>query len=250
MITLALDTSGTVGSVAVARSDDDGAAEVVASVTIERGMRHGVELFPALERALEQAGVGARELDLVAVGIGPGSYTGLRVGITAARALAYACGAELLGVPTCDALADSLTPGDRPLAVVIDARVRAVYLAIYEPVQAEGRWERRDGPTLLPPVGAADRVPAGALVVGDGPDAHDDAFRRFSRATAPHASPAAHVARLALLRHRDGERGRIDDVVPLYLRRSSAELRHEERANSVGSSADADDAGALGEETT
>lgn len=228
MITLALDTSGIVGSVAVARSGDDGVSEVVASITIDRGMRHGVELFPALERALRAAGVGARDVDLVAVGIGPGSYTGLRVGITAARALAYACDAELLGVPTCDALADSLPPGDRPLAVVIDARIRAVYLAIYDPLRGEGRWERRDGPTLLPPDGAADRVPDDALLVGDGPEAHDDAFRRFGHAATPDGSPAAHVARLALLRHLHGERGRIDEVVPLYLRRSSAELRHDE----------------------
>lgn len=234
MIALALDTSGPVGSVAVARTDGDAPPQVVASVTIEQGMRHGVELFPALERALTAAGVSARDVDLVAVGTGPGSYTGLRVGVTAARALAYACGADLVGVPSCDALADACPPGARPVAVVVDARVRAVYLAVYEPVGGEDRWARRDGPELLEPGGAAHRLPPDALLVGDGPAAHADAFRGFARVDGPAATPAAHVARLGILRHRGGERTPIDAVVPLYLRKSSAERRHDDAAPAGG----------------
>ena len=91
-ITLALDTSGPVGSVAVLRHSDAGhgapSHAVLSRETIGEGMRHGVDLFPAMERALKGASLSPRDVGLVAVGTGPGSYTGLRVGITAARAFA------------------------------------------------------------------------------------------------------------------------------------------------------------------
>src|SRR5437870_3603686 len=104
MIALALDTSGERASVALVR-DDAAGREVLGAEVLAAGMRHGVELFPALQRLLRGAAVLPRDVGLVAVGTGPGSYTGLRVGITAARAFAYAAGAELFGVPSCDAWA-------------------------------------------------------------------------------------------------------------------------------------------------
>ncbi len=232
MIALALDTSGPVGSVAVLGGADD-APQVLATRTIGDGMRHGVDLFPAIEEALRDAGVAAREIELVAVGIGPGSYTGLRVGVTAARAIAYAAGAELLGVPSCDALAAAAgddAAGGATLAVVVDARVRAVYVALYRACTGPDgpRWERADGPELLPPGEAAARIPAGALVVGDGPGAHADAFAHLRRAERPQNAGAADIARLALARRARGEREAIDAVEPLYLRRTEAERRLDE----------------------
>jgi len=250
MIALALDTSGPVGSVAVL-VDDEGAASansggvgnglrVLARRTIGHGMRHGVELFPAIEAALAEASRAAREIDVVAVGTGPGSYTGLRVGVTAARALAYAAGAELIGVPSCDALAES-TPiwaeaqstasSSAPtsharnaiLAVVVDARVRAVYVALYRAV--EGVWTRDADPEILPPAEAAIRIPAGAFVIGDGPDAHADAFAAFRRVDESNDVGAPSVARLALALRARGERQKIDAVTPLYLRKTEAERK-------------------------
>src|SRR5262249_58439682 len=138
-IALAMDTSGDVASVALVRYEEGG-RDVLGAETLSTGMRHGVDLFPALERLLRGASVAARDVGLVAVGTGPGSYTGLRVGVTAARAFAYAAGAELLGVPSCDAWAAAAPLDARPLAVVLDARIRAVYLAQYE--AARGTWTR------------------------------------------------------------------------------------------------------------
>jgi tRNA threonylcarbamoyladenosine biosynthesis protein TsaB len=242
MIALALDTSGPIGSVAVVRGDE-GTLSVLAKRTIGQGMRHGVELFPAIEAALKEAGRTAREIDLVAVGTGPGSYTGLRVGLTAARALAYASGAELIGVPSCDALAEAIpiripllgaaadgeaeaakTDGSgETLAVVIDARVRAVYVALYQ--AAPGGWERVGAPEILPPAEAAGRIPSNALVVGDGPAAHADSFATFRRAEEPHSVGAPSIARLALALRARGEVQMIDAVTPLYLRKTEAERK-------------------------
>jgi len=237
MIAVALDTSGPIGSVAVVGDVDTGAVQVLAKRTIGHGMRHGVELFPAIEAALAEAGRSAREIDVVAVGTGPGSYTGLRVGVTAARALAYAAGAELIGVPSCDALAEATPFGsdtrrgadaadegaDEILAVVVDARVRAVYIALYR--AAAGGWERVAAPEILPPAEAAGRIPAGALVIGDGPDAHAESFAAFRRADEPRNVGAPSIARLALALRARGERQKIDAVKPLYLRQTEAERK-------------------------
>jgi tRNA threonylcarbamoyladenosine biosynthesis protein TsaB len=224
MIALALDTSGPIGSVAVVGDDAPG-TRVLASRTVGEGMRRGVELFPSIEAALAEAGITARDVDVVAVGTGPGSYTGLRVGVTAARALAYATGADLIGVPSCDALAAAAPREEGTLAVVVDARVRAVYVAVYHADEAD--WARADGPEILPPAEAAGRIPADALVVGDALDAHGEHFARFRSAPSPRNAGAPEIARLALAARARGERSSIDDVVPLYLRKTEAERKLE-----------------------
>jgi len=228
MITLALDTSGGEATVALLR-DAPGGRELLGTEVLSTGMRHGVDLFPALERLLRGAAVLPRDVGLVAVGTGPGSYTGLRVGITAARAFAYAAGAQLLGVPSCDAWAAATPLDARPLAVVLDARIKAVYLAVYE--AAGGSWTRRDGPELLEPAAAAARIPAAAVVVGDGVAPYAEAFAGRSAAAAPSRAEASHVGRLALGRLARGERDAIDAVVPLYLRKTEAELKREGRSD-------------------
>lgn len=229
MIALALDTSGPVGSVAVLRRDD-GHDEILARETVGEGMRHGVDLFPAMERALRGAAVSPRHVDLVAVGTGPGSYTGLRVGITAARAFAYAAGAKLLGIPSVDAWAAATPPAlhdDRFLVVLLDAHVKAVYFAVY---RNDGRaWVRHDGPELMSPDEAAKRIPPRARVIGDGVVPYATAFCGLDAETLPGHADAVDVARLAIARDGLGERDAIEKVVPLYLRKTEAELKHEAR---------------------
>jgi len=226
MIALAMDTSGDVATVALVRHEKD-RRDVLGAEVLATGMRHGVDLFPALERLLRGAAVSPRDVGVVAVGTGPGSYTGLRVGITAARAFAYASGAELYGVPSCDAWAAATPIDARPLAVVLDARIKAVYLATYEAVA--GVWTRRDGPELLEPAVAAARAPADALLVGDGVAPYADAFGGRAAAAAPTRAEASHVARIALARLARGEHDPIETVVPLYLRRTEAEIKLEGR---------------------
>jgi tRNA threonylcarbamoyladenosine biosynthesis protein TsaB len=216
--------------------DDAPGTRVLAVRTIGEGMRRGVELFPAIEAALAAAQVSAREIDVVAVGIGPGSYTGLRVGVTAARALAYATGAELIGVPSCDALAEAAPRDEGTLAVVVDARVRAVYVAVYNAVDG-GPWERSDGPEILPPDEAAGRIPDGALVVGDALDAHGAVFDRFRRAAEPRHAGAPEIARLAMAARARGEHQTIDAVVPLYLRKTEAERKLDARERAAAENA-------------
>ncbi|MCG3135301.1 MAG: hypothetical protein HMLKMBBP_02871 [Planctomycetes bacterium] len=221
MIALAFDTSGAVGTVAVLRADGPGAPQsVLAEETIGAGMRRGVDLFPAMERALRRARVSPREIDVVAVGTGPGSYTGLRVGVTAARAFAYACGAALLGVPSCDAWADGAdgsAPGEDRLAVVLDSQAGPVYFALFERRGADEPWVRTEGPEILAAADAAARIPQGTRLVGDGPAANPGVFAAPRQGSPDHAG-AVHIARRAVARALRGERDAIESVTPLYLR--------------------------------
>ncbi len=224
MIALALDTSGAEAGVAVVRLEGD-VVRVCSHALISAGMRHGVELFPTIERALRDAGVRPLDVRVVAVGTGPGSYTGLRVGITAARAYAYAAGSDLIGVPSCDAWAAAVPVEERPLAIVLDAHVRSVYLAVFENLR--GAWVRVDGPVLIEPAAAAARTPAGAVLAGDGAVPYAAFFPGHEVLAAPSRADAREIAAIALRRHARGERDPIESVVPLYLRKTDAEIRQE-----------------------
>lgn len=229
-LVLALDTSGDRADVAVLR-EDGGSVVALATERVTDGMRHGVELFPAIERAFATAGHPARELDLVAVGTGPGSFTGLRIGVTAARALAYATGAELLGVPSCDAVARCVAEDETHVAYVADSRAGRVYLALYERA-ADGDLRRVSGPEALAAEVARSRLPDDVLVVGDGVDAYPHVFRDLRRALDVGTPEALDVGRIALARASRGERERIDSVVPLYLSRTAAERNLDRTKNS------------------
>ncbi len=138
MLILALDTSGRTCGVAVAA---DGVPLVE---YVEAPKSHSARLVPLVAQALAAAGVGRRDLDAVAVTVGPGSYTGLRIGIATARTLAFALGLPLAGVSTLEALAFAAGPRPGLLCPVLDARRRRVYAALY-------RWRRGELEAVAPP---------------------------------------------------------------------------------------------------
>ncbi len=124
---LAIDTSG--ASLGVALVCGEVAA---ATFTLNAGYYHAEKLMPAVAELTAAAGIEARELDLVAVTSGPGSFTGLRVGTTSARALAWALAIPLVPVPTLDALAYGARLHRGTVCAVLDARRDAVFAAIYQ----------------------------------------------------------------------------------------------------------------------
>lgn len=127
MNVLALDTSSDVGTVAVV-SEGFLRAEIAA----EGRARHGEQLLIHVERALEAAGLGLGDVGLLAVGVGPGSFTGLRVGLAAAKGLALAEGLPLVGVSSMRALARGLgVGGDAVAAPVVDAHRGEVFVGAF-----------------------------------------------------------------------------------------------------------------------
>lgn len=170
-VLVALDTSSPVVTVAVAA--DDG--RVLASSSVDGGLRHGELLAPAIRAALAEAGVRPAELTRIAVGTGPGPFTGLRVGLVTARTMAELLGIEVVGVCSLDVLARAAGV-DGPVAVATDARRKEVYWAVYEARDGTGPTGRRrriEGPSVDKPAAVAS-VLAGLPLIGRGASLYAD----------------------------------------------------------------------------
>src|SRR4051812_42179034 len=165
-------------------------------------MRHGEMLAPGIAAVLEQAGAISQDVTAVAVGVGPGPFTGLRVGLVTARTMGLALGIPVYGVCSLDVLAaEAVDHGLEDFVVATDARRKEVYLATY----ADGR--RVSGPEVVRPADAA----TDALVVGRGAVLYPEAF--------PQACPPEHPSAAVLCDVVVSERFDLLDPDPLYLRR-------------------------------
>jgi tRNA threonylcarbamoyladenosine biosynthesis protein TsaB len=220
---LAIDTSTELCTVAVL-ADGDLRAELDARVRA----KHGEILFRLVDEALELAALDKHELDLLAVGLGPGSFTGTRVGVATAKGLAVALGRPLVGVVTLRAIAAA---APAPLvAPAVDAHKGEVYVALY--AHGPDGLRERLAPTHAPPDEAvrqlAERAAGAPLALcGSGVRRYPEAFAALDgRSLAPiwDVPRAAVVARLALARH--AARGPDDRAAlePLYVRPSDAKL--------------------------
>ncbi len=215
---LALDTATAACSAALMR---DGALAARRHVAMMRG--HAEALMPMVEEVMAEAGAAYAELDLIATTVGPGTFTGLRVGLAAARGLALAGGLPGVGVTTLEALAhgvDADLRAGRPVAAVLDARRGAVYLQCFDGDLAPL------GPPAAEAPGDAD-FPAGPrVVVGDGAAlvaAALDARRGAVTLESDRLPDAAVVAALAARRF-DPAAPPAAPPGPLYLRGSGARL--------------------------
>jgi tRNA threonylcarbamoyladenosine biosynthesis protein TsaB len=199
VLLLAFDTATPAVTVAL----HDG-TDVLAEYSVVDAMRHGELLAPAITTVLERAGADRSDLTDIAVGVGPGPFTGLRVGLVTARTLGEVLGIPVHGVCTLDVLAAGADV-EGAFVVATDARRKEVYWAAYA-----DRVTRVDGPHVAKP---AD-VEATGVVVGRGGVLHRDCFAQ----TAPPEYPSAGV--LAAL----VARGEVDVLPPdpLYLRRPDA----------------------------
>ena len=193
--------------VAVALHDG---SDVVAELEAERAMKHGEQLAPLVDAVMRQVGVVRQDLTAIGVGVGPGPFTGLRVGLVTARTLAFVLEIPVYGVCTLDVLAvEAVDTGavDRDFVVATDARRKEVYLASYD---ADGT--RLDGPVVDKPAGLATDVP----VVGEGALLYPEAF---PLAVGPQRPSAGWLARVVAQ-----ERAELLDPEPMYLRRPDAEV--------------------------
>jgi tRNA threonylcarbamoyladenosine biosynthesis protein TsaB len=170
-VLLAFDTSS--AAVTVALADPMTGAVVASSATVD-ALRHGELLAPAIADALSAAGCRPGDLTRIAVGVGPGPFTGLRVGLVTARTMADVLGIEVVGVCSLDILArqSSLT---LPVAVATDARRKEIYWALYDGPAADGSRRRLEGPAVDKPADVA-HVLAGLPVVGRGATLYAEAL--------------------------------------------------------------------------
>lgn len=158
MRVLAIDTTGPACSVALA---DFGEGETVFGRIVEPMQRgHAEALMPLMDRLFSEAGVTSHSIEKIAVTVGPGSFTGLRVGVSAARALALALGVPVVGVSVFEAIREGLVPQDAPMAIALDARRDEIYLQVF-PVGMQA-----EDPMVVSLQDAADLIPSGCRVAG------------------------------------------------------------------------------------
>ena len=180
----------------------------------ERPLQHGEQLAPLIDRALRETGLAREDLTAIGVGVGPGPFTGLRVGLVTARTLGYVLEIPVYGACTLDVLAIEAVDtgavgnqGDGEFVVATDARRKEVYLATYD-----GDGERLEGPMVAKPAVVATEAP----VVGEGAVLYPDAFPHAAGPTMPSAGWLARVIA--------EERVGLHDPEPLYLRRPDAAM--------------------------
>jgi tRNA threonylcarbamoyl adenosine modification protein YeaZ len=207
VLLLALDTATPAVTVALR----DG-ARVLACQTEVTGRRHGELLASMIGRVLAAGGAARTDLQAVAVGTGPGPYTGLRAGLVSAKVLASALGVPLVGVCSLDVIAReaAVAAAGSEFVVATDARRREIYWARYEPA---GR--RVAGPAVASP--AEVLVSADTPVAGEGPALYPELA---ACAIPPRYPDAARLAEIAA--ERLAGRGPLEPAEPLYLRRPDA----------------------------
>jgi tRNA threonylcarbamoyladenosine biosynthesis protein TsaB len=211
---------------------------VLALFEVTRGRRHAEILVPAIEAVLARADVAVDELGCIAVDVGPGLFTGMRVGIATARSLAYALRLPTIGIPSLDLLAFPLRHSRRTVVAVIDARRGEVYSARYRAVP--GGVQRLTEPSVGTAEDLAAEIEARAedvLFVGDGALRYRDVLGRVRRSELadpwlahPSAAPLVQLAHARALRE---EWVNHWDLEPLYLRRPDAEINWTTREGSA-----------------
>jgi tRNA threonylcarbamoyladenosine biosynthesis protein TsaB len=227
---LGIDTS--TRRVGVALGSDAGVlASVEIGGTASSGPpRHAEQLAPAIEFVCRESGVGLAAVSAIAVGIGPGMFTGLRVGVTTAKALGLALDIPLIAIPSLDLIAYPLRHSDASLVVpMIDARRREIYAALYRPVP--GGVQRVSEYLLVTPDDLGAELSArgeDAILCGDGAlrfraDFDDHDLCTF--AGVGHSSPdLSALLELAAARFAREQFEPASAVAPMYLRKSDAEL--------------------------
>ncbi|PIE73943.1 MAG: tRNA (adenosine(37)-N6)-threonylcarbamoyltransferase complex dimerization subunit type 1 TsaB [Deltaproteobacteria bacterium] len=224
---LAFDTATTVTSVALTLGDRR-CGRVLAGCTFSSQGSHSRKLLGAITSLLQGAGVDWSQIDGIGVCSGPGSFTGLRIGMATAKGLAFASKTTLLGASTLDSLAAGCELSSSPVCAVLDARKKEVYAALYRRDE-DARTIRIGAIGSFSPAGLVQQIEEPTLMVGDGVLAYADFFRRSLAEKMLPVPPLTHQPSAGLLGLLCAEKLLQNqtlgpDAVPLYVRSSDAEL--------------------------
>ncbi len=225
---MALDTSSITATAALLDGD-----KLLGEYTINHTRDHSQKSMLIMEELLKGCRVKPDEIDVFAVSLGPGSFTGLRIGIATMATMAQALDKEVIGVPTLEALAYNLFNIDGLVCPIIDAQRDLVYTALYR--WAEGNMKEIMKQQIInidELIGTLREKSEKIFFVGDALEKFEDDLKeglgwRFStpppKFLIPSASSVAEVAKIKM------EKGIKTDIVPIYMRKSAAEVQHEKR---------------------
>jgi tRNA threonylcarbamoyladenosine biosynthesis protein TsaB len=229
MKVLGIDTSTPCGSVGLIDGD-----QVTAEYFLNVPVTHSERLLGAIELVLREGRCAAAELHGWAISLGPGSFTGLRIGVSTIKGLAFATQKPIAGVSSLDVLASQISPTPYLICPIIDARKREVYTAFYR--YGDGTLPQRQSDyEAIAPEDLVKRIKERTIFVGDGAKAYGNHLRGCLPTLAAFPSEPFHVphgtvvARLGLERLRRGEYLDLALFAPLYIRPSEAEVKWRDR---------------------
>jgi tRNA threonylcarbamoyladenosine biosynthesis protein TsaB len=231
VVILGIETATKTGGVAVVSETG-----ILAAYTLNIDATHSERLMVTVDRVLSDTGKGLADIDGFAVSVGPGSFTGLRIGVATVKGLAFATGKPVAAVPTLRALAWNLPWSRHPVCPLLDARKKEVYAAVYRsdegmpvPVMAERTIALKD---------LAGGISEKTIFSGEGARLFRDEIRLLLgelalfaplSAMVPSAAVVAELGRMMLMA---GEQVEPENLAPIYLRRPEAEVAWERRRRS------------------
>lgn len=226
VLILTIETATGCGSVAITRGTVN-KGRLLAEVTAQPEITHSRRLLGSVDWVMKAATIDWSDLDGIAVSLGPGSFTGLRIGMAAAKGLAFAADIPFLGVQTMDAIALSCPGLDRPLWCVLDARKQEVYAACYLPAPS-GRSCRHSAIEAIRPEQLIQQITESSFVTGSGVDEYVELFSGEQHLRIlPSTLSTPSAARMGFVAAEQLARGEILDPVsaaPFYVRASEAEI--------------------------
>lgn len=231
-VVLAVDTASSCSSIALTQGDVHNGT-LIATLSLNSKVTHSRRLLSGIDWLLKENSIKFADIAGLAVGLGPGSFTGLRIGMATMKGMATAMGKPLLGVSTLDGLALNCS-GDTLVGALLDARKKEVYR----------RWYRQDNDGICRPVGSIEALTPESFVqeiskpcqlVGDGVFVCEELLQKKTEeliTIAPkhlHTINAASIAFLCAEQLHKGEFLDLDSAVPLYIRASDAELNLQQK---------------------
>ncbi len=240
MLILAVETSTFTGSVALVEASlPEGAWRIVGETTLNLSETHSSRLMPTIDRLLRETSRSIQAVQGIAVGLGPGSFTGLRIAVSTVKGLAFSLRVPVVGVPTLDALAHNIPFASILVCPVLDARKKEVYATLFRG-NGEGDLRKIGEYWVLSPEELCSRISERAILVGNGAEVYGETFREKLGSRALFAPPefsfprASSVARLSLPSFQRGQSLDLLTFSPIYVRRSEAEIHWERKERGRG----------------
>lgn len=229
MTILAIETTAKMGGISILKK-----GEILAESMHSGFETYCSRLVPEIENMLYNLNISWKDLTGVAISIGPGSFTGLRIGMATAKAICFSLDIPIFGIPTLDALAMNITPSqDLLICPVIDARKEQIYAAIY--TYKDNKLTKISPYMAIKPIefvktlsGQNEKI----CFLGDGLIKYKEIFNSFFQTTRCFASQetlnyvkASNIAYLAWLRSQNGQKDNSFTLQPIYIRPSDAEVK-------------------------
>ncbi len=234
-IILAMETSGMSGSIALLAG-----SRCIGEHSLHTRLTHSRRLLQGISGLMADTGIDWPEINALAISIGPGSFTGLRIGLATAKGLAFASGIPMIGVASLDGLAAQFRFLPMQLCPIFDARKQEVWSALYR-CDNNGIPQRISEYLAIPPAALVERITEPTLFVGDGLDLYRDMITqqlgelaRFAPETI-YFPRAAAIGLLAVMMYNKGEFLDPATATPLYIRPSEAEVHFKEKTKKTGS---------------